>query len=497
MHLKNHWRLWARYVNESSALIQGTAIQYPFGDEWEDFRQTRYRYVQVAAENQLPLRDAFRLDTLLGFRSTDVHNVEKYDKKLDNNPESLRNIGWIWSENETLARVMLNYRPDDEKVKASAGIELTYDTLGPGWGKTADNGLRMSDGIISGPSSEAYGTGTRQVNESSATYFAVGNGWETWSHALLGEVNVELSPQMTGLVSARLDKHCYTEYLFSPRLAWIYELAHEEYLKFIAQRSVRMNTQEELYMSHVLDKPNEPERLDTLELIYTGRLNPRISFQASTFLNQNDVIAWDSAQRRSAPVGVLQTAGLELETEYRKDNVRFGINHSFVKQLDWDLAEGLSVSGISYSDYTQNAGSGVVILSNGNDLNNWANQATKLFANVDLLDGAATVHGDLRTYWGFEGSKDGLDALAKAGGTPSAVAAIRNHDAYQAQITAGLSFTYRLNKASSLMAFIQGIPVLGHNKRYSYSSGFKNVYPDKVSWIEEPTVVGISYSVRF
>jgi hypothetical protein len=497
VHLKNHWRLWARYVSSSSALIQGNATQFLINGTWQDLRQTRYRYVQFAAENQIPLRDSLELQTLLGFRSTDVHNVEKYDKSLVNDWDNLRNIGWIWSENETLARTMLNYRPEDGIVKVSAGLEVSYDTIGPGWGKNENNGLRLSDGIISGPSSDAYGTGTRQVNESSSTYFAVGKGWETWSHALLGEANVELSPKLTGLVSARLDKHVYTDYLFSPRMAWIYELAKEQYLKLIAQRSVRMNTQEELYMSHVLHKPNEPERLDTLELIYTGQLNRRVSFQASTFFNQNDVIAWDWNQKRSAPVGVLQTAGLELEAEYKKDAVRFGVNHSFVKQLDWELAEGLTVSGISYSDYYQNAGSGVIITSNGNDLNNWPNQATKLFTDIELLDGAACVHGDLRTLWGFEGSEAGLDALAKAGGTAAAVADIRQHHAYDPQITADLSFTYRLTKASSFMVFIQNIPILGHNKRYSYSSGFKNAYPDKVSWIEEPTVVGLSYSLKF
>jgi len=37
------------------------------------------------------------------------------------------------------------------------------------------------------------------------------------------------------------------------------------------------------------------------------------------------------------------------------------------------------------------------------------------------------------------------------------------------------------------------IPIFGDNKRYSYSSGFKLSYPDKTSWIEEPTVVGFSY----
>jgi outer membrane receptor protein involved in Fe transport len=497
VHLKDNWRFWARYTSSSSALMQGSAIQYLLNGQWEDLRQTRYRHAQFALENRTPLREALELESLWAFSSKDVHNVEKYDRTLVNDKDNLRNIGWIWSESQYMTRWMLNYRPDDEKIKASIGLELSYDTIGPGWGKDENNGLRLSDGIISGPSSDAYGTGVRQVNESMTTYFAVGNGWETWSHALLGELNVEMTPKDTGLISARLDKHSYTDYLFSPRLAWIRELRQEEYLKLLLQRSVRMNTQEELFMSHELGQENKPEQLDTLELIYTGRLAKDFSLQTSAFFNQNDVIAWDWSQYRSAPIGRLQTAGLEVETEYKKDNLRVGINHSYVKQLDWDLADDLAVSGISYSDYYLDAGSGVIITSNGNDLNNWSNHATKLFTTIDLVDGKVSLHANVRALWGFEGSKDGLDALARAGGRANAIADIRQRDAYEAQITANLSLTCRINKTATAVLFIQNIPIIGENKRYSYSSGFKLTYPDKVSWIEEPMVVGIAYNMKF
>jgi len=294
-----------------------------------------------------------------------------------------------------------------------------------------------------------------------------------------------------------VDKHDFTDYMFSPRFAALYELHKDDYLKFIAQRSVRMNTQEELYMSHVLGEESDPEKLDTLEFIYSGKLTQQLSFQTSVFFNQNDVIAWDWAQARSAPVGTLQTAGLEVETEYRQEGLRIGLNHSFVKQLDWDLDDGVLVSGISYSDYYQDAGSGVIITSNGNDLNNWPNHATKLFTRLDLLDGRLCLHGNLRTLWGFEGSEDGLDALERAGGNAAEIADIRQHDAYDVQITANVSLTWRIDKTLAVTAFVQNIPVLGDNKRYAYSSGFKNSYPDKVSWVEEPTVLGVSCRLDF
>jgi outer membrane receptor protein involved in Fe transport len=497
VRLGDHWRFWTRYNTASSSLIQGSAVQYPLHGAWEDFRQTRYRYVQFAAENQLPVNEAFELRSLFGLSSIDVHNVEKFDNSIANDRDNLQNIGWIWSENEYFGRWMLNYGPADSRIKAGAGVELSYDTIGPAWGKDENDGLRLADGIISGPSSQAYGTGFRQVNASSATYFPVGNGWETWSHAFLGELNAELTPKLTTLLSARLDKHSYTDYMLSPRSAWIYELRKDHYLKFIAQRSVRMNTQEELYMNHALGADNDPEKLDTLEAIYSGQMTKRLSFQSSLFYNWGDVIAWDWVQRRTAPVGKLETAGLELETLYQKDDFRIGLNHAFTKQIAWDLDDNLAVSGISYSDYYRDAGSGVIITSQGNDLNNWPNQATKLFSDLWLLNRKLVLHGDMRALWGFEGSQDGLDALAKAGGNAAEIADIRSRDAYDPEIVADVSLAYKVSRYATLTVFVHNIPLLGDNKRYAYSSGFKNSYPDKVSWIEEPTVVGVSYLLRF
>ena len=65
------------------------------------------------------------------------------------------------------------------------------------------------------------------------------------------------------------------------------------------------------------------------------------------------------------------------------------------------------------------------------------------------------------------------------------------------EITANLSLTCRIHKTATAVFFIQNIPIIGDNKRYSYSSGFKNRYPDKVSWIEEPMVVGFAYNLKF
>lgn len=497
IQFKDSWRFWARYANSSSQLAQGSGTQYLIDGRYKDFRQARFRYFQLAFENTVPLSEEFSLKSVFGMSSIDTHSIEKWGATIDNDKDNLRNIKWIWSEWEYFARFMLNYKPEDESIKAAVGFEYSYDMIRPGWGKDADEGLRLADGIISGTSSDAYGAGDGQVDNTSDRYFAVGKGWETNTYAFLGEVNFKHSPKMSTLWSARVDKHSYTDFMFSPRFAWIYQLGDQEYLKFIAQRSVRMNTQEELYMSHELGMTNKPEKLDTYELIYTGKSGEHLTYQAAAFLNRNAVIAWEWNARRSAPIGKLRTFGLELETQYKKEHFNVGLNHSFVKQLDWQIDKELDASGISYSDYYVDVGGGVVITSKGNNLNNWSNHATKLFTNIDFLDGRLSLHGNLKVLWGFEGCKDGLKALEEAGGTPARIDDVWDHDAYDLEMTANLSLTYHFNKSSDLTLYVQNIPVIGDNKRYSYSSGYKKAYPDKSSWIEEPIAVGFQYRFRF
>ena len=520
IQINDNWRFWGRYVTESSSVMHSGSIKYLIDGKYQDSRLERYRYFQLALENNRDISNNWSLKSTFGLSSIDVRDIQGKNTliDLDGAPGSLydsagynyvnsgldrdlRNYGWIYSEWEYFTRFMLNYDPKDGKLKAAIGFELSYDLIRPAWGKNADSGLRLSDGIISGPTSDAYGTGTGQVvyNAAANKYYPVGRGWETFSHALIGELNYQFTPKTTMIVSGRFDKHTYTTGMFSPRFALIHQLKKDHYLKFIAQKSVRMNTQEELYMSHENHKVNIPETLETLELIYSGKMTEHLSLETSVFFNRLEAIAWNSTERSSTPVGTLKTIGMEIDLKYKKENFELGINHSFVKQIDFLTADRVEYSGISYSDYYRKVTTPTVyILSNGNDLANWSNHATKLYTNIDLLEKKLTLHGDVRVFWGFEGSEDGLNALADAGGNAQSIQAVRDKDAYGVLSTANVSLTYHVNKSADFMVFVQNIPVIGDNKRYSYSSGQAYSDPrEKTSWVEEPMVVGFTYKIRF
>jgi outer membrane receptor protein involved in Fe transport len=505
IQINENWRFWGRYVTSSWQLMHTTgALRALIDGKYQDLRLARSRYFQLVLENQSAINKDWDLKSTFGLSSIDVRDIQNTTAPALRDRD-LRNLSQMFSEWEYFARFMLNYKPDDSKLKGALGFEVSYDLVRPTWGKGKNSGLRAGEAIVSGPDSEAYST----VNTNSS-YFGAGNGWEAYMYSLIGELNYQLTPKTTMIVSGRFDVHTYTTGVLSPRFALIHELKKDHYLKFIAQKSVRLNTQEELLVNNRKESKNFPETLETLELIYSGKMTKNLFLETSVFFNRLEAIGWDLANRSAAPVGTLRAFGTEIDLKYKKENFDIGVNHSFVKQIDYKTADKIEYSGISQSDFYRTVGSGanaVVVGSKGNDLANWSNHITKLYTNVDFLEKKVTFHGDVRVLWGFEGSKDALDALDSANSTSSnsvnivsrrIIAEARDHDAYGMLITANLSLTWHVNKSADLMVFVQNIPVHGENKRYTYSTGPQ--FPDprnKLCWVEEPMVVGFKYKIRF
>ncbi len=479
----NHWKLWSRYTSGSGFYrFNRFKSQLVSGGPWVDHIGMRQRQFTTMLEHRRTLSERWMLSGKLGFDT-----FEDYQQNQVNKPDK------AYSDTEYYIQTQLHY-DSQNKLKTVTGFEYSYELFGPGWNEDKDKTFYV-DNIVSGPSSDHYEEGKT---------LSAGSGWGTHHFALFGEGNYSFTPNLSALISARLDKNSYMKTIFSPRAALISKLKNGHYLKMVAQRSVRMTTANRLYRAHVAGTKSEPETIDALELMYEGTHGDKISYRAVTFYNRLKAIGWSAELKPigwgpdgTVPMGTLQTCGLEFEADYRIETLRFGFNHGFTKQLDWDMRSGLSRTGISYSDYNLDAGGGVMLTGRGNDLNNWSNHITKFFANIKFFNNKVILHGDARILWGFEGYRDGLDMIEEASGGGALFEAVDDHDIYKTLITANAQITWRVNDNTNISLLVQNVSILGNNKRYHYSTGYKKLYPDRGTWLEEPTVVAIRGRIEF
>ena len=499
--IHKEWNVWARYTTVGGSLTyagQSAGAETGYRGGTIDFKQFGDRQATVTLENHHVFSPQFELKSMMSWESQD------YRRQFDNvvfadNLDDARNFRSDFSETEYFIRSLGIFKFGSIN-KTALGFELARNFWGPGWGQDSTH-FRMGDNteIVGDGSPVPDPTVPTTVNESGSLnpsrVINAGQGWATNTYSLMGETQFDFSRYFTLFASIRSDKNTFSKNLVSPRIAAVSQVGDNSYLKLIWQQSRRMNTAEQLYVQDRAGGRADPEKLSGVELIYTTLPMDKVLITASGFYDQVQVLAWDRSKAATALKGDLDLYGFEAEAKYSTKALTVGLNHAFTKQLSWKLADGQNSSGISYADYHQSTSSGVVIHGSGNNLNNLANNATKVFAAYQLND-KWSVFANSILYWGLEGAQDGLDALERSvAGTPSqavadaAVAKIRDKNTYKAFFTLNASTKYMLLEALSLNLYMMNI--LGTDRRYSYDGGLNRDVPHRTAFIEEPRTVGV------
>lgn len=523
---------WARYTRAGTN-VNGISfkLRYQTGFDPDtfytltkpyNFNQSKNEQFVAAINNNYQFGDNYTLNTFLCFDSENNSRAQDYIQlhpkpwappdpimQMLEDPQSLRNRYYAVSESEIQLRMLLtkDYNSD---LSLAIGYEYSYNFWGKSWFKE-DGYIRLGDNwnILSDKNSPAYGWKNYFGTDSNDTYF-VGDGWGTNTISIFGEVNYKVNNDLTLIASGRLDKDDYSDLMFSPRLALIYGFDDCNFLKLILQRSVRMNTAEELFIQHNKNKPLEDEHLENIELIFTKLQSSNFVLNISSFISWLDVLTWKDNLRTTLMSGKLNLWGIELESRYHNDYFDIIFNHAYIKQLSWHLEPGVNQSGISYSDYyTPIAGN--VLTSIGNDLNNWSNNTTKLIMNFKIIDDVLLFHIDSRLYWGFQGAQDGQEMMRRAltGSKDSANTAnilniIAKYDAYGPDFR--LNASIRFNPIKNLTISLNGMNLvdLTHNRRIKYDTGSKEQYQNlslnyliKSSMIVEPLSLGLGLTYNF
>ena len=217
--------------------------------------------------------------------------------------------------------------------------------------------------------------------------------WDTNTFSIFGEHQWQMNSWLTNFIGLRADKDQYTDWMWSPRLAFVAALSDKDTVKSIFSRSLRKNNAEELYQLHKAGSDVMPEKLSSAELSYGHIFSEHTDITLTGFYNKAEVLDFNNTTLHAQPVGTLKYGGLELEVGYKSDDLRLSFSHSYTKQDSFELAPGGSTRITAAH------------LGYGNDLNNWSNHITKLNGAWQFAP-KWTFTSDLRIYWYYQGALD-------------------------------------------------------------------------------------------
>ncbi len=246
-------------------------------------------------------------------------------------------------------------------------------------------------------SHEIFGLDSPGYPHTGASTLAQGDvdDWDTNTWSVLGEYRWDLSSKWTLFVGGRMDKHSYTDWLYSPRAAIIFKPTEDDTLKFIGNQSVRRAGDDELRAQYVADKGySDSEKIRSGEVRYERMFGNKAFSAISAFYQDIELVAWNTQLRRSNHLADYKIYGIEAEFRWQGNGYILSLSHSYTKLLDFDLVEPGTVQPWSAEPYGY-----------GHSLAIWSENLTKLFASYNFTP-EFSVDGSLQIYWGFPGAHD-------------------------------------------------------------------------------------------
>ncbi len=218
--------------------------------------------------------------------------------------------------------------------------------------------------------------------------------WETDTHSLMAEYQLQFNDYWTGFAGVRTDKHTYANWLVSPRAALVWTPNERDTLKGIWSGANR-RANDGLLRNQFLDFGtfSAVETIESAEMRYERQPCEHWLLAAGFFWQQlNEISAESGVGQRF--LGEFQSAGCELEATCRDEDTHFMFSHAYTQLLNGVLARPNIVQGVTAEPY-----------GFGRDLAGWSPHITKLYAARDL-DEWWTASTSLRIYWGFPGDED-------------------------------------------------------------------------------------------
>jgi iron complex outermembrane receptor protein len=284
------------------------------------------------------------------------------------------------------------------------------------------------------------------ANSKISNRLPVGTQWSSDMYSLFGEIQYNLTQKLKIFLDLRIDKHTYSNILYSPRIAFIYSINKNNIVKFNYSHSVRVADDADLYYNYEYNHiKTDVEYIDRFELLYTKYKN-NFTFNAKSSYNEHNVVSYND----STIPGITQYIGkvkfytLEVTLKYTKGAYQFSFSHDYTKQIDFVLSDpNIQRENISASPYGY-----------GNDLANWNNNISKIRLNYKYSNKLKFINS-LRIYWGIPGAVDmadyNSDNFSQDGSTYYRLPVYTDGTrAFQESIYFNSGVEYKLNKRTKL-----------------------------------------------
>jgi len=361
-----NFKIWTRYTKSALAIptVQGFYVKVD-PDRVRGTGVMNQQWTTVGSYT-LDISESWNLDLEAGYKVTDNYIDIIQDGKTKKN----------WREEEASGKMLMHYISDDESEQFAVGTEYLYTHFG--------NKAALGDTTVS-----CFG---QQIPE--------GTTWNSSMLSFFGEYQIHLNDEWTLFSGLRMDKHTYSDWMFSPRISAVYSPDTAHTYKLIFNRSVRNSDDVELYRYYEETGNNgDVETIDNLEFIVDYSYGKKWHFSLSTYFNHHEVVAYNDATKETEYIGTVNFYGLEGVVKYHSQQWNITLSHSYTKELDFTLEDpDIARQNISASVYGY-----------GNDLANWYDHMTKLVIGYTPSQKQWRWDTSLRIMWGMPGAIDMAD----------------------------------------------------------------------------------------
>lgn len=520
---------WARYTQsgQSHHFVTKTPVLNGGIEQIVNGRQVGLRSFISSVNHDYEITDTSSFANSLTYNNQEYIRWNKQNTDAEwESPDNIKD--YAFSQERITASSLYHYS-GIENLTIITGFEYTHIEAGAPWHKNKDH-LWIREGVhlISDFNTSVY-TQNLSLNgrPTEDRSVAIGSGIAMYNMTHLLETTFKFSKHHQVRFSHRYDKPNISDAMYSPRLSLISHLDDDNTIVVTAQRALRMMPLRAQYLvdtNNIQTSGSEHESIDGVELSVLNQSIDNTSLNASVFYNDINAVGYTGSELQF--LSDFSLIGLDVELNYKYQNIDFIINHAYLNAFNVKMNESLKTgrnrNNISFSDYFYQTRSDIPLTLEGygSGLNNIPENITKLILTAKFLDNTLVAQVNSQIYWHYNGSYDEMRMYQHAYDTFDVESLSEQdqtifanqqrefenerrlldaNDAYKLDYSLNMSLTYHWlyndNINMNMSFYIDNIT--NAKKTYYVSTGSSGPIPDRLKYLEQPTTIGINISFSY